>query len=368
MKITGEKLTLEEFDNLQKGDVYFYSKAINGIRCFDRHSSQKSYCYDVDGNRHLLSDLRWLTKEKYNKFVKENPTIKINKPEEETKLFASITEEDFKTLKKGDLIFIKDFQIEIFEDFSLYNTAIISTGKEYSRKSIRFPTVEEIILYNSSKIEDNKMNTSGNAITLEEFDNLENGDLYRYKGKITQFVNHYTITNGIKKYAKNSDGTSYYYDNLFSWPTLEERNDYIKKNGEVKMSNLTQSKLNTAISTIKNDGTDALWRVAAKQAVKSAKTPIVAFLEQQRFSSSLVQVFASQLDTDNGEAALAFVLGSLIPYIPRFGSDVKFIRLAKELRILGMENLLSKVADVVLNPLRDQLVEILKSVNVDTNA
>jgi hypothetical protein len=134
-----------------------------------------------------------------------------------------------------------------------------------------------------------------------------------------------------------------------------------------KMANVVreESRVQHALAVVKSDATDAVWRTAARQTVRSAKTPLVALLGRQALPPGVVGFLVSQLDTDNGEALLAFVLGTALTYVPQFGTDPKFVRLARELRILGMDNFISKVADVMLNPVREQLVDILKAVPLE---
>jgi hypothetical protein len=114
-----------------------------------------------------------------------------------------------------------------------------------------------------------------------------------------------------------------------------------------------------ALAVVKADGTDAAWRTAAKQAVRAVRAPLGALLSKN-LPGGVVGLVLSQLDTDNGEALLAFVIGHTMTYVPQFACDAKLMRLAKELRVGGMTHYTDMLADAVLKPLREQLVEAVK--------
>lgn len=137
---------------------------------------------------------------------------------------------------------------------------------------------------------------------------------------------------------------------------------------ETKMSAMSRcgSVVSDALCVVKEDTVDAAWRTAAKQTVKSAKVPLGAFLCRQKLPKGVVGFLASQLSTESGEAVLALVLGTGLTYVPQFGCDPKFVRLSKELRVLGMEVFTSKVADVVLNPMREYLADLIGGLPLTT--
>lgn len=163
----------------------------------------------------------------------------------------------------------------------------------------------------------------------------------------------------VKEFIKNVGKPS---ENVATTDTM-----VVMKKENVKMASLVQgSRVNQALAVVKSDGTDALWRVAAKQSVKLVRAPLVAFLTRQALPAGVVGFLTDLLDTDNGEAVLAYVMGSSMCYLPQFGTDPKFVRLAKECRVLGAEVFLSKVADIMLNPFREQIADLLKAVPLDS--
>jgi hypothetical protein len=220
------------------------------------------------------------------------------------------------------------------------------------------------------------MKITGNSIQPGE--TLEAGDLFininrSSSGVLCVARKHENSENPILRTYVDTNNKINTVKNM-RWLTEEEFKQHkIKqqtKKEENKMSNVVkttnESTMQAAYSAVKSDGTDAAWRVAAKQAAKSVKAPVVAALQRTTLPTGVVGFAVSQLDTANGEAVLAFVLGTVMGYVPQLGTDPKFIRLARELRVLGMDRFLSKVADVMLNPLREQLVEIVKAIPFET--
>ena len=134
------------------------------------------------------------------------------------------------------------------------------------------------------------------------------------------------------------------------------------KKEEKTMSSKLATTVSSGLSTLKADAVDGAWRAAAKQTIKSAKVPLLTFLKGQKVPGMAVEFLTTQLDSENGEAALGLLLGTVMTYLPQFCADQKMNRLAKELRVFGMDCFISKIADIMLNPVRDQLAEIVKNV------
>jgi hypothetical protein len=218
------------------------------------------------------------------------------------------------------------------------------------------------------------MRTNGQHINLTEFDALKPGDLFINARRNNTAVLKFKDFVSSDKCEDARGGTNTLGNirwltdtEYFNYQTINETIKQTKK--EETMSNLkttNETAMQVAYNTVKSDGTDAAWRVAAKQAAKSVKAPVVAALQRTTLPTGVVGFFVSQLDTNNGEAVLAFALGTVMGYVPQLGSDPKFIRLARELRVLGMDRFLSKVADVMLNPFREQLVDIVKAIPFET--
>jgi len=118
-------------------------------------------------------------------------------------------------------------------------------------------------------------------------------------------------------------------------------------------------KIANALTVVKADGTDAFWRTGAKQTVRAVHGPLSALLNKHLPIGVSGVIVDQLLNTDHGEAILAYALGNTMQYIPKFNSDPKLVRLAKEMRVLGLTFFTDKVADAILTPLRDQLMDIV---------
>jgi hypothetical protein len=121
------------------------------------------------------------------------------------------------------------------------------------------------------------------------------------------------------------------------------------------------SAVSQCLTTVKSDATDAVWRTAARETVRSVHQPMSAFLAGQNLPAGVVSVLAAALKTDAGEAVLGFILGNTMPFVPHFRGNARLERLAKELRVLGLEHFTTKLAEAVLSPLREQLVALVGS-------
>src|ERR1019366_7703315 len=262
-------------------------------------------------------------------------------------------------------------------DITVNNIIVDTNGNKNVLINCRWLTQKEYEDYSKSS---NFYKTNGLAINKLQFESMVIGDCFvNVKRSDHIFVfEKYSTDPGV---CKDSNGDRNTLKNM-RWPTVDEirrynnkklTNNNKTKKEENKMNDNKQivkneTAIQVAYNTVKSDGTDAAWRVAAKQAAKSVKAPVVAALQRTTLPTGGIGFFVSQFDTDNGEAVLAFVLGTVMGYVPQLGTDPKFIRLARELRVLGMDRFLSKVADVMLNPLREQLVEIVKAIPFETPA
>jgi hypothetical protein len=145
-------------------------------------------------------------------------------------------------------------------------------------------------------------------------------------------------------------------------PCNDKQCNDVSVKGSKAMGSLT-NRLDGVVCMAKNDAGDAVWRTAAKQAVRTARTPVVAFLAKSKFGM-VAPLAAEFLDTEAGEAALAYVVGNVMAQVPSFSCDPKLRRLAKELRVLGLEFVSDKVADLLLSPVRDGLKELVGGLNL----
>lgn len=228
------------------------------------------------------------------------------------------------------------------------------------------------------------MKTNGMAITNEEFAQLRKGDVY--------FITDKNECRVFKRFAKVYRKGKFKVVNTLGhvngildmrWPTNDEKNRWCcpsyhaggaastrqnvvmpreksttyKENDQ--MSNC--SAVSQALTVVKGDAIDAAWRTAAHETVKAVRAPLAAFLNKQNLPAGVVGLVLGSLDTDAGEAVLAYLVGMSMTYVPKFSRDTKLMRLATELRVLGMEHFTTKIADALLNPLREQLVEVVGS-------
>jgi hypothetical protein len=225
--------------------------------------------------------------------------------------------------------------------------------------------------------------TTGRAITDGEFRSLKPGDVYfitdQDELRTFERLAKCVAKKGVLK-AVNSDGHVNPIADM-RWPTYFELNGTEEQvavaapsysQPTTRQPSTKESKsmhcpsaVSQCLSTVKCDATDAVWRTAARETVRSVHQPMSAFLASQNLPAGVASVLAAALKTDAGEAVLGFVLGNTMPYVPHFARNARLMRLSKELRVLGLEHFTTKLADAVLSPLRAQLTELVGGLPLD---
>src|ERR1700722_5549241 len=230
--------------------------------------------------------------------------------------------------------------------------------------------------------------TTGARLTAQEFASLRRGDIYFImdQNECRIFERHakcYTNTKvkceGARTKAVNSLGTVNPLTDM-RWPTPGELDTHIRATArttptvapaayrevtrvsgrkETNMSTGKCSVVSQALTVVKADGKDAAWRTAARQASRAIRAPLGALLGK-KLPAGVGGLVLGQLDTDSGEALIALAVGHTMGYVPQFSCDPKLMRLAKEMRVQGMSHFTDILADAVLAPLREQLVEVVK--------
>ena len=227
--------------------------------------------------------------------------------------------------------------------------------------------------------------TTGVKITATEFGALRKGDVYFITDKrecrtFERFAKCYTKRGEAK--AVNSVGHVNPLADM-RWPTLVERNAYLgvrepqaeaprpcATNVSARKETKQMGKCNAvsdALCVVKGDTQKAAWRTAAKQAVKAVRAPLSALLSKS-LPTGLVGVVLSQLDTSTGEALLAVLVGHGMTYVPQFSCDARLMRLAEELRVGGTSHFTDLLAEAVLAPIREQLVDVVKMIPFGNDA
>lgn len=93
---------------------------------------------------------------------------------------------------------------------------------------------------------------------------------------------------------------------------------------------------NKFLSTVKDDGIEASYRVAAHQLTKTTKATLVKIFKESGMKKSQLKALTELLDSEAGFAAMSFLMGFAAMYVPKLKDDPKVKRLAKEFRIEGM--------------------------------
>lgn len=121
----------------------------------------------------------------------------------------------------------------------------------------------------------------------------------------------------------------------------------------------------SALSVLESDAHDAAWRTGAKQLLKLTKAPLVALLQRHlgKDDESLRAKLAEFLDTEIGEVLIASLLSVGISMMPGT-SKATTERLAKELRVRAMSEAGDMAVDLLAEPMRLALGNILRDVQL----
>lgn len=138
--------------------------------------------------------------------------------------------------------------------------------------------------------------------------------------QMEEFVRYYPFTDDVKSEQKNSNVT-------------------INSAGENKMEQESEFK-----KMIKQDLSDAGYRVAANQSSKLFKDAVVHLLQSEKISNESVQILGDLLDTETGLAFIQFLLGVGLHFSPKISDDERVKKISEELRVMGM----AKVGDQVM--------------------
>ena len=155
----------------------------------------------------------------------------------------------------------------------------------------------------------------------DNLSNLNNVKIIRLTAsQMEEFIKNYPFTDDVKSEQKNNNVT-------------------VNSAGENKMEQESEFK-----KMIKQDLSDAGYRVAANQSSKLFKDAVVHLLQSEKISNESVQILGDLLDTETGLAFIQFLLGVGLHFSPKISDDERVKKISEELRVMGM----AKVGDQVM--------------------
>ena len=158
------------------------------------------------------------------------------------------------------------------------------------------------------------------------------------------------------------------WENLSQDPNVSHKSNFnadkeipnnVAKPEKTTMEKPTASLVQRTLATVKTEGTEAIWRTAAAQTLTVVQAPLIAALKRQGVSEGVLGFVGIFLETEMGRGLLALLLGTALSNIPNFGNNPKVQRLASELRIMGMASYGNLIAGVVIDPLREMMVNVI---------
>lgn len=190
------------------------------------------------------------------------------------------------------------------------------------------------------------------------FNNMKHKQKFLYKGTCYTFndVNwELTGPGGIKYFLgdviKDSDSDWKDWIKLLPQPTTKEN----------KMAKTVTSTVTTALTqvtdTAKNDIKDGAWRAGTNEAIEIVCEQALKVAEKHT-NEFVFEYCKLALNSVAGKAALAMVVGNgiLVSNHP----NKSFQRLGRELRVYGWANTFSWAFRVLVRPIMDELLELVK--------
>jgi len=92
----------------------------------------------------------------------------------------------------------------------------------------------------------------------------------------------------------------------------------------------------TFFDKVKNDATDAGYRVCAKQMSKGVKAGILKAMGDNNVDDQKIGAVDSLLESEAGEALVSIMLGYILAYAPKLNEDPRAKRLSNEFKVGGM--------------------------------
>lgn len=122
------------------------------------------------------------------------------------------------------------------------------------------------------------------------------------------------------------------------------------------------TKTQAIIKTVTNDAKDAAWRVAVEETVDTVTEPLSAALLKQMGleDNTLVRNMAGKfMQTRAGKGAVSYGLALTLPFVQRTlppAMQPHCERMAKELRVNGIHQVVAPIVKAITQPLRDVMV------------
>jgi hypothetical protein len=118
---------------------------------------------------------------------------------------------------------------------------------------------------------------------------------------------------------------------------------------------------NKIVEMLKNDMTDAAYRVASTQMTNGVRKGLVALLKDKGMDGDKLSVVTELLDSEAGASLIHLLFGFGLTYVPHYQNDPRVTRLAEEFRIAGMTTAGNAVIGTAMEYLLPALQDALKA-------
>lgn len=114
---------------------------------------------------------------------------------------------------------------------------------------------------------------------------------------------------------------------------------------------------------LKDEGTSAAYRVAARQGVKILRAPLLSMLQKKGASAPLLLAVEGFLSTEFGFSLLQYGVGMAINHLPLMAGHPKAMRLAEEMRVDAMATTGNGMIDEVMQLAGPMVKELTSFIN-----
>ncbi len=139
---------------------------------------------------------------------------------------------------------------------------------------------------------------------------------------------------------------------------LAEYNNGVSLQKSESDSSISKSKF---LTTVKNSGQAALYRIASNQITKAVKVSLITLLSKQFNDNGKLTSVIEFLDSPYGEALLSLTIGIALPNLDLVKADPRLQTLTHEFRTEGLATLGNEVIEGIINTILPSITESLKS-------
>jgi hypothetical protein len=121
--------------------------------------------------------------------------------------------------------------------------------------------------------------------------------------------------------------------------------------------------MSRVVETVKDEGTAAAYRIAAKKAARVLRAPLLSVLKSKGAEQPLLTSLESFLNTEWGLGVFEYIIGMMISSTPKLAEHPKAQKLASEMRIDSMAIIGGNFFDAIIDQIKPLYEMLLALIN-----